>query len=417
MNALLCVSCRETVKVMPDGSYYCRGCRLPVEEVRPLRNGDQPQESSVHSAHPKDEVERTELSLLWATDLEPLAEGETESLWPPFIPPASNTLVSGDSGVGKTTFFYNWAIHAAKGEEFVGIPFPRPLRVLYVDLETPDNLRRTKLNVISSGERPDGLAFMTSIDFMEDNLALARIVKQYSFDVVIVDTISAAFRTAREDDNAEANAQSRAIREVIALTGATIIQLQHIGKSEVSKKVYKARGASARPASADVVLNLETVSDDTVKLEMVKNRWVGGIEKLFLLKAGEDQFEVTEVDGDKGIGETIKAQEWLQSWGRAKYPEAVRYKDIAESSPFPEGTTRRALSGLVQTGQVQKPKRGHYLFFCSFNPNYRVDQNEQNGRNLLQGKDQLVNGVKPSDGPLVHYAVEELGMKVTGRSR
>ncbi len=213
------------------------------------------------------------------------------------------------------------------GRSSRGIPFPRPLRVLYVDLETPDNLRRTKLNVISTNDRPEGLAFMPAIDFMEDVHKLALIVKQHGFDVVIIDTISAAFRTGREDDNAEANAPARAIRVLITLTGATVIQVQQIGKGDIAKKVYKARGASARPASADIVLNLETVTDDTVKLEMAKNRWLGGNEKLFLLKAGEDQFEVAEVAGDKGVGEVIRAQDWLKEWGATRADE-VKYQDI-----------------------------------------------------------------------------------------
>ena len=218
---------------------------------------------------------------------------------------------------------------------------------------------------------------MPSIDFMEDVHKLALIVKQHSFDVVIIDTISAAFRTEREEDNAEANSQARGIRDLITLTGVTVIQVQQIGKGEIAKKVYKARGASARPASADIVLNLETVADDTVKLEMAKNRWLGGSARLFLHKAGEDQFEVAEVAGDEGIGEMIRAQEWLLEWGRER-KEGARTGDIIEASPFPDSTTRRALNGLVQTGKAQKPRRGYYTFFDSTNLISKDGLNESN---------------------------------------
>ena len=94
-------------------------------------NGDRPDDSSFHPSIPRDNVERKELSLLWAKDLEPLEESETESLWGPFIFPGSNVLVSGDSGVGKTTLLYNWAVHAARGEEFAGDSLPpTPARAL-----------------------------------------------------------------------------------------------------------------------------------------------------------------------------------------------------------------------------------------------------------------------------------------------
>ncbi len=378
MNA----TCERNHLLADDGR--CHVCEYagPTTEPHPRadgigRNGGAPDERSFHPSIPKDNVERKELSLLWAKDLEPLDESETESLWGPFIFPGSNVLVSGDSGVGKTTLLYNWAVHAARGKEFVGIPFPRPLRVLYLDLETPDNLRRTKLNVISTSDRPEGLAFIPAIDFMEDIHKLALVVKEHSFDVVIIDTISAAFRTEREEDNAEANAQARAIRDLITLTSATVIQVQQIGKGEIAKKVYKARGASARPASADIVLNLETVDSDTVKLDMAKNRWLGGNEKLFLLKGGEDQFEVAEVAGDKGVGEVIRAQEWLKQWGASRL-KGAQFKDIVEASPFSETTVRRAVNGLVQTGQIHKLRRGYYTFILSSNHIPMVGVNERN---------------------------------------
>ena len=394
-TALTCRLCGGDVRQLPsDGSYICGGCGLPLKESHTVgvdagaigENGDKPDEANAQTRTPRDIVACKELSLLWAKELEPLEESETESLWGPFIFPGSNVLVSGDSGVGKTTLLYNWAVHAARGEEFVGIPFPRPLRVLYVDLETPDNLRRTKLNVISTSDRPEGLAFMPAIDFMEDVHKLALIVKQHSFDVVIIDTISAAFRTGREDDNAEANAQARSIRDLITLTGATVIQVQQIGKGQIAKKVYKARGASARPASADIVLNLETVDADTVKLEMAKNRWLGGNEKLFLLKAGEDQFEVAEVAGDKGVGEVIRAQDWLREWGASR-EEGAQYKDIQKACPFSEGTLRRAVNGLVQTGQLQKLRRGYYTFILARNHISKVALNARNANPEQMGMD------------------------------
>ena len=90
------------------------------------RNGDKPDEANAQTRTPRDIVACKELSLLWAKELEPLEESETESLWGPFIFPGSNVLVSGDSGVGKTTLLYNWAVHAARGEEFVGITLPPP---------------------------------------------------------------------------------------------------------------------------------------------------------------------------------------------------------------------------------------------------------------------------------------------------
>src|SRR5262249_12587230 len=73
--------------------------------------------------------------------------------------PAQAHSSAGPSGCGKSTFFYNLAVQAVRGEDFLGFPFARPLRVMYIDLETPDRLRATKLARITDWPPPCGLAF------------------------------------------------------------------------------------------------------------------------------------------------------------------------------------------------------------------------------------------------------------------
>jgi len=150
----------------------------------------------------------SESTLVWANDLVMLEGEKIEPLWGNILFPESIHLFSGDTGVGKTTFLYNLAIEGATGESFLDIPFSRPLRVLYLDYETSNPLKILKLNRITSGDRPEYLAF-DSIDFTSNkNLdTLIKITQENGFNLVIVDTINEAFRTQKEDDNAEANRQ------------------------------------------------------------------------------------------------------------------------------------------------------------------------------------------------------------------
>ena len=84
------------------------------------------------------ESEEVKTPLIWAKDVPPPKEGEEiESLWGPFLFPSSLHTMAGDAGLGKTTLLYNIAIRMARGEEFGGFKPPRPLRVLYYDLESP----------------------------------------------------------------------------------------------------------------------------------------------------------------------------------------------------------------------------------------------------------------------------------------
>lgn len=101
------------------------------------------------------ESEEVKNTLIWAKDVPPPTEGEEiESLWGPFLFPSSLHTLAGDAGLGKSTLLYNVAVHLARGEVFGGFKPPRPLRVLYYDLETPDLLFRRKLHLISENSPP-----------------------------------------------------------------------------------------------------------------------------------------------------------------------------------------------------------------------------------------------------------------------
>src|SRR5262249_19912274 len=96
------------------------------------------------------EEEWEEQAIIWAKDVPPPGEhDEIKSLWGSFLFPSSIHLTAGDSGIGKTTLNYNISVRLARGEPFAGLTPPRPLRILYYDLETPERLFRRKLHLIS----------------------------------------------------------------------------------------------------------------------------------------------------------------------------------------------------------------------------------------------------------------------------
>lgn len=304
------------------------------------------------------------LELYWVKNIGPEPElGEQEpGLWGDFLMSESIHLLSGEAGVGKTTLLYNLAISACTGDDFLGIPFSRSFRVLYIDFETPYRLWRKKIRLINDGNPTNNLAFIFHISLRDEIRQLIDEVNQHHFDLVIIDTMNEAFQTLDENDNAEANRQMALIRELIQETGAAVMLVHHVGKSAEGKKVYRGRGASARAASADVVLNLEGVSEEIIKLELVKNRWVGGTSKLFLRKIGEDVFEPTEVSGEESVSYRIKAQNSILALLAAAC-NTMPTSDIkaqCQHEGFASATIERALSGLVQAGKVHKVKRGVY---------------------------------------------------------
>ena len=69
------------------------------------------------------------------------------------------TFFVGETSAGKTVFLHNLAHHLATGREFLGMTPPRPLKVLYVDFETPPEVLAEHLTVMGVPEGWDFFEF------------------------------------------------------------------------------------------------------------------------------------------------------------------------------------------------------------------------------------------------------------------
>jgi RecA-family ATPase len=76
----------------------------------------------------------------------------SRNIWGLHIRAGMVTLFVGETSAGKTTFLQNLAYHLAKGEEFLGLTPPQPIRVLYVDYETPADVAAEHLATIGTAE-------------------------------------------------------------------------------------------------------------------------------------------------------------------------------------------------------------------------------------------------------------------------
>jgi hypothetical protein len=286
------------------------------------------------------------------------------SLWADIIYPGCIVQLNSEPGAGKSTLAYNICALGASGKPFLDIPFSKRLKSLYVDLETPQFLRKNKIELIC-GELPADFYVIDNIELRKDFNHLLRLCKRGRYDLLVLDTQSRVLAMEKENDNSEANYLAGLLRRIANEAGCAILLIHHSTKGEEGKAVYRGRGASAIAGAVDVVVNLDALGDDTLRLSVVKHRIQGSNPKLLLRKSGEDRFEPCPEQG--GVDEPGFALYRAQDAALALLSQSLtpmRTGEIIEAVQKETGvekrTVERALGRLAQAGRVFKPKNGYY---------------------------------------------------------
>ena len=212
-----------------------------------------------------------------------------------------------------------------------------------------------------------GLDFyiIDNIELRRDFNYLLRLCKRGRYDLLVLDTQSRVLAMEKENDNSEANFLAGLLRRIANEAGCSILLIHHSTKGDEGKAVYRGRGASAIAGAVDVVVNLDALGDDTLRLSVVKHRIQGSNPKLLLRKSGEDRFEPCpdQGGGDEPGFALYKAQdaavallsESLTPMRTGEIIEAIQMDIDVEKR-----TIERALGRLAQSGKITKLKKGYY---------------------------------------------------------
>jgi hypothetical protein len=283
------------------------------------------------------------------------------SLWADVLYPQCITQLNSEPGAGKSTLAYNICALGATGEPFLGISFSKRLRSLYIDLETPDFLVRHKIELICGG-LPGDLHVLGDFDLKRDYGELLALCMVERYDLVVLDTQSRALAMEKENDNSEANYLAGMLKRVAKESGCAILLIHHSTKSDEGKAVYRGRGASAIAGAVDVVVNVDVLTDDTLRMSVEKNRLQQSAAKLYIRKAGEDRFEPCENSGsgDESGFDIYKIQDFIVGLMTAQV-EPVWTREIClagEKEGFRRRTIERALARMRQAGRVRQIRQG-----------------------------------------------------------
>ena len=211
---------------------------------------------------------------------------------PDLLPEGAITLITGDSGHGKTIFATAMAGAIVTGGEFLGRKAERR-KVIYLDRENPLGLVRQHLSDLHIERTPDLIVWGCWCEYPADGPASVSLAElaQAEKPVLIFDSLI-AFHTGDETDASETRRYLQYFRN-LAAAGATIILLHHIGKGEAARQY---RGSTDIKASVDVAWLLEKLGDPAgglsdLRLVPFKNRM--GTGNMIPLSFREGQF-VTE---------------------------------------------------------------------------------------------------------------------------
>ena len=292
----------------------------------------------------------------------------------PYIPyPSSLVMLVGESSAGKTVLGKDMAYHLAEGLDWVGISPSGEQRVIYVDLESPENVFREHAEIIG---RSENLVFARSVPALDSPAGTAEflsVCRRFSPDVLFLDSLTEAWPVQDENDNAEASRQMTAIKMIAKSLGCTVVVTWNMGEGNVKER-FKARGATARVDRSDLVLNYTGLTDDTRQLKIVKSRY-GTLNKVLTLRfAGELGFEAV----DAHITSNPSAIADLVRMVKDKLQFGVMTRKELVATLGNDDLLDKVLGRLVKAGEISKPKRGSYeLVVSSESPNLREKDSEE----------------------------------------
>ncbi len=179
------------------------------------------------------------------------------------LPEAGLTILAAEAKLGKTWLALQLAKAVAGGQD---APLGRRVmsrgRVLYLSYE--DGLARLRDRMTAQGWDSDALTLVEFVDGAGVDLAsphareeLANEVRAGNIKLVVIDTLKAALRDGRVEENqAEFSNTLYALREAVCGAGASLLIIHHHRKARAGDVSADMRGTSALSGAADMMLGL-----------------------------------------------------------------------------------------------------------------------------------------------------------------
>lgn len=275
----------------------------------------------------------------------------------PGLLPQGLALLVGKSKIGKSWLVMQMALAAVNGQRFLNWQCREPIRALYLSLE--DNQRRLQKRLKHCNQPVEGLD--VAITWKQLQMGGREMLENYlssnpACRLVIVDTL----QKIRGLDNGKINAYQAdyavmgALKSLADAYNCSIVAIHHTRKGEADDWVDMVSGTTGLVGAADSLLYLDRKRGDAnATLYATGRDFEVEVEEALRFESG--------LWSSIGRGEEVRLSllsqailEQLQAHG------TVALHVLAQLLNKPASSLSRALSNLVELGEIEKTKRGHY---------------------------------------------------------
>jgi hypothetical protein len=295
----------------------------------------------------------------WATFLT-REQGPVDFLAGRLMTRGQQVAIVGHGKAGKSLLCEEWCWRISAGLPFLGDGPRPPLRVMYVDMENPDDEIQERL--LALGATAETLQNLVYLSFpawrplnseagAADFLAA---VDEYRPAVVFLDTIS---RMVKGEENAADTwlALYRLALMPLKARGISSIRLDHFGKDATRGS----RGNSAKNQDVDAVWELTPVEGDTTLLQLTRThtRSGKGPDELLVRRHGELVGDRWKASGTwHGVADESERPSSTPDPDRQYRPAARRVLGVLGSATGPLTVRQIGDELAAQTGGPLKPR-------------------------------------------------------------